>query len=487
MSTVAFLASVVDPRVAAAAAKAALEEFSRVREEVPAELVEAHVKKVEEAARSTGKVDPSYGLESSGIAGTAPEEPEKTETTESEKMETDSESQQGEKTESKDETEKASEAAEKPAEGEKVKSETVEKPEGEEEEGDGGETNEASAADAVEERKIKSLVALLVETQMKKLEIKLRHFEELETIMDREKEALELQRQQLLTERQAFHMEQLKYAEMKARQQMEQQAAAAAAAQHGQLAPPSQHGAPPPGHGAPPPPHGAPPPSHIPPPAVEERKIKSLVALLVETQMKKLEIKLRHFEELETIMDREKEALELQRQQLLTERQAFHMEQLKYAEMKARQQMEQQAAAAAAAQHGPLAPPSQHGAPPPGHGAPPPPHGAPPPSHIPPPGMHPGAGYPTMHHPMGPHHPPQTGPMVGPGQPMPGRMMPGAPPGAMPGAPPGAMPPMMGPRHPGAPNGMYPGPPPPPPSSSAQPDGIPPAPATSLPVRPPEN
>lgn len=35
MSTVAFLASVVDPRVASAAAKAALEEFSRVREEVP--------------------------------------------------------------------------------------------------------------------------------------------------------------------------------------------------------------------------------------------------------------------------------------------------------------------------------------------------------------------------------------------------------------------------------------------------------------------
>lgn len=54
------------------------EEFSRVREEVPAELVEAHVKKVQEAARTTGKVDPAFGLESSGIAGTAPEEPEKT-------------------------------------------------------------------------------------------------------------------------------------------------------------------------------------------------------------------------------------------------------------------------------------------------------------------------------------------------------------------------------------------------------------------------
>lgn len=40
---------------------------------------------------------------------------------------------------------------------------------------------------------------------------------------------------------------------------------------------------------------------------MEERKIKSLVALLVETQMKKLEIKLRHFEELETIMDKERD------------------------------------------------------------------------------------------------------------------------------------------------------------------------------------
>lgn len=42
--------------------------------------------------------------------------------------------------------------------------------------------------------------------------------------------------------------------------------------------------------------------------AVEERKIKSLVALLVETQMKKLEIKLRHFEELESNMERERES-----------------------------------------------------------------------------------------------------------------------------------------------------------------------------------
>uniref|UniRef100_A0A8C7XHD0 SWI/SNF related BAF chromatin remodeling complex subunit C2 n=1 Tax=Oryzias sinensis TaxID=183150 RepID=A0A8C7XHD0_9TELE len=184
MSTVAFLASVVDPRVASAAAKAALEEFSRVREEVPAELVEAHVKKVQEAARSTGKVDPTFGLESSGIAGTAPEEPEKTADKDKEEaMETSSSEQEKEK-EEKETTEEGEEKRKKL-------------------EHDIGEGNIATAAAAalasaatkakhlaaVEERKIKSLVALLVETQMKKLEIKLRHFEELETIMDREKEA----------------------------------------------------------------------------------------------------------------------------------------------------------------------------------------------------------------------------------------------------------------------------------------------------------
>lgn len=42
---------------------------------------------------------------------------------------------------------------------------------------------------------------------------------------------------------------------------------------------------------------------------MEERKIKSLVAQLVETQMKKLETKLKHFDELEAIMDKEREAV----------------------------------------------------------------------------------------------------------------------------------------------------------------------------------
>uniref|UniRef100_A0AAQ5YJM2 SWI/SNF related, matrix associated, actin dependent regulator of chromatin, subfamily c, member 2 n=1 Tax=Amphiprion ocellaris TaxID=80972 RepID=A0AAQ5YJM2_AMPOC len=226
MSTVAFLASVVDPRVASAAAKSALEEFSRMKEEVPAALVEAHVRRVEEAARVSGRQDPLYGLEGSGIAGTGLEEGERPERQTKQSLKWVREVCDGEK--DKDGKEGAEEG-QREGESEGERKAKVER--------DVGEGNLATAAAsalaaaavkakhlaAVEERKIKSLVALLVETQMKKLEIKLRHFEELETIMDREREALEYQRQQLLADRQSFHMEQLKYAEMRARQQHFQQ------------------------------------------------------------------------------------------------------------------------------------------------------------------------------------------------------------------------------------------------------------------------
>ncbi|XP_044277838.1 SWI/SNF complex subunit SMARCC2 isoform X3 [Varanus komodoensis] len=276
MSTVAFLASVVDPRVASAAAKSALEEFSKMKEEVPTALVEAHVRKVEEAAKVTGKADPAFGLESSGIAGTTSDELERIEESctdenraepppsEEKKEEQREGSLEEEVKEKLGEVPRKEEDKNKEADGEKemdksdgdtmADGEKEKEPKDGQEEGpkdlaetegerktkverDIGEGNLSTAAAAalaaaavkakhlaaVEERKIKSLVALLVETQMKKLEIKLRHFEELETIMDREREALEYQRQQLLADRQAFHMEQLKYAEMRARQQHFQQ------------------------------------------------------------------------------------------------------------------------------------------------------------------------------------------------------------------------------------------------------------------------
>ncbi|XP_073533187.1 SWI/SNF complex subunit SMARCC1 isoform X1 [Phyllobates terribilis] len=433
MSTVAFLASVVDPRVAAAAAKAALEEFSRVREEVPLELVEAHIKKVQEAAKALGKVDPTYGLESSCIAGTGPEEPEKPsefsrqhgelthslrgrpapltvtsgETTEEEKMETETpEAPQTEKSEVKSEKESETESCEKPES-------SVEKKPDEEEESEPA-PEEKTTEEETEETKENADSAKEPDPAKKKMENDMN----------------------------------------------ESNVAMAAAAALASAATKAKHLA-----------------------AVEERKIKSLVALLVETQMKKLEIKLRHFEELETIMDREKEALEQQRQQLLNERQNFHMEQLKYAEMRARQQMEQQ--------HGQNA---QHPAAPPGAGM----------GHIQPP-AHPGMmGHqqqpPTqpppygIHHQMPPAHPPQPGQMPGPssllsGPPMSGRMMPNMHPAGPPHPPPqSAIAPMpsgmIGPRPPMAPNGMYPATPappqqqPPPPSDGQTPPPmVPPAPS----------
>ncbi|XP_063425155.1 SWI/SNF complex subunit SMARCC2-like isoform X3 [Mytilus trossulus] len=278
MSTVAFLASVVDPRIASSAAKAALEQFAKMKDEVPPALVDAHVKTVEEAVKEGKDVDQNFGLEKSGIAGTAPEKEEeeadkdkegKAEEKKDESKEEGKEKDEKEKEKSEESMEtdqekaedKSEEKKEKEDEGKKEDKQEKEetKAEGEQEKKTDGEVkteekeeekkektevvawkpdgNIATAAAAalssaavkakhlaaVEERKIKSLVALLVETQMKKLEIKLRHFEELETIMDRERDALEYQRQQLLQERQQFHMEQIKAAEHRARQMAMQQ------------------------------------------------------------------------------------------------------------------------------------------------------------------------------------------------------------------------------------------------------------------------
>uniref|UniRef100_A0A0A9YL28 SWI/SNF complex subunit SMARCC2 n=1 Tax=Lygus hesperus TaxID=30085 RepID=A0A0A9YL28_LYGHE len=262
MSTVAFLASVVDPRVAASAAKAAMIEFANIKDEVPSALLDAHIKHVE-ASTADGKFDPAAGLLQSGIAGT---QPEKEDSEDKEKKDGDQEATSGEqpvqpKVEKPDEP-KADDATPKPITENGEPMETDEKKEDgetrpertpEEVERDrvvrDAQLQTAAAAAlaaaavkakhlaAVEERKIKSLVALLVETQMKKLEIKLRHFEELETTMEKEREGLEYQRQQLIAERQQFHLEQLKAAEFRARQEAHRRLAAEAAA--GGNAPPA--------------------------------------------------------------------------------------------------------------------------------------------------------------------------------------------------------------------------------------------------------
>lgn len=243
MSTVAFLASVVDPRVASSAAKSAMEEFARIKDEVPAALMDAHIKSVE-ASTADGKYDPAAGLLQSGIAGTVPdkdaedtvnaENKDKNKEIKSNGQVKDEESDKEIKEEPEDQMEVDKEEKDAEDKGEQTTKVETEKDRLVKD----AQLQSAAAAAlaaaavkakhlaAVEERKIKSLVALLVETQMKKLEIKLRHFEELETTMEREREGLEYQRQQLITERQQFHLEQLKAAEFRARQNANQRLAA---------------------------------------------------------------------------------------------------------------------------------------------------------------------------------------------------------------------------------------------------------------------
>ncbi|XP_078240500.1 SWI/SNF complex subunit SMARCC2 isoform X2 [Pogona vitticeps] len=332
MSTVAFLASVVDPRVASAAAKSALEEFSKMKEEVPTALVEAHVRKVEEAAKVTGKADPAFGLESSGIAGTTSDELERI-------------GEGGERGAFR------AAAREAPsldlaqcAVGTKKGAETQETRAGLAsgleltlnrlaQEESCTEENRTEPPQSEEKKEVKEQREGTLEEEVKdklgevprKEDDKSKEADgekemdksDGDTLADGEKEKEPKNGQEEgpkdITETEGERKTKVE------RDIGEGNLSTAAAAALAAAAVKAKHLA-----------------------AVEERKIKSLVALLVETQMKKLEIKLRHFEELETIMDREREALEYQRQQLLADRQAFHMEQLKYAEMRARQQHFQQ-------------------------------------------------------------------------------------------------------------------------------------------------
>ncbi|XP_072846953.2 SWI/SNF complex subunit SMARCC2 isoform X3 [Pogona vitticeps] len=331
MSTVAFLASVVDPRVASAAAKSALEEFSKMKEEVPTALVEAHVRKVEEAAKVTGKADPAFGLESSGIAGTTSDELERI----GEGGERGAFRAAAREAPSLDlaqcavGTKKGAETQEtraglasgleltlnRLAQESCTEENRTEPPQSEEKK----EVKEQREGTLEEEVKDKLGEVPRKEDDKSKEADGEKEMDKSDgdTLADGEKEKEPKNGQEEgpkdITETEGERKTKVE------RDIGEGNLSTAAAAALAAAAVKAKHLA-----------------------AVEERKIKSLVALLVETQMKKLEIKLRHFEELETIMDREREALEYQRQQLLADRQAFHMEQLKYAEMRARQQHFQQ-------------------------------------------------------------------------------------------------------------------------------------------------
>ncbi|XP_028169580.1 SWI/SNF complex subunit SMARCC2-like isoform X3 [Ostrinia furnacalis] len=270
MSTVAFLASVVDPRIASKATRAAMDEFAAIKDEVPAAMMEAHVKAA--GAQGTGAA-----LAATGIAGTQPEgeaappavaAPAAQPTAEKKEGASDVKTEPMEVEEPEPKVKE--EAPDTPAPDDKEAKDSAEPPAADAPTTVDAKLQSAAAAAlaaaavkakhlaGVEERKIKSLVALLVETQMKKLEIKLRHFEELEATMEREREGLEYQRQQLIQERQQFHLEQLKAAEFRARHQAHQRyTALKLQAESGGAAPPAGPEQAPPDAPPPQPPHHA--------------------------------------------------------------------------------------------------------------------------------------------------------------------------------------------------------------------------------------
>nr|NVI75813.1 moira [Cucujiformia] len=177
MSTVAFLASIVDPRVAAAAAKSAMNEFASIKEEVPAAVMDAHLKNVE-ASSAEGKYDPSANLALTNIAGTVPDKEDEDKV----KKEDIKEEDKSDEKKNGDETDEKAADKEKSEQSEADKDDKMDTSEMKTEKVviKDSEMQSAAAAAlaaaavkakhlaAVEERKIKSLVALLVETQMKK-------------------------------------------------------------------------------------------------------------------------------------------------------------------------------------------------------------------------------------------------------------------------------------------------------------------------------
>jgi len=55
----------------------------------------------------------------------------------------------------------------------------------------------------------------------------------------------------------------------------------------------------------------------------EEKEVQKLVNEVIEVQLRKLELKMKHFEELEAILEREREQLETAKQQLYADQLAF--------------------------------------------------------------------------------------------------------------------------------------------------------------------
>ena len=269
MSTVAFLASMVDPRVASAAAKAAIAEFSKMKDEVPPQTMDSHLANVCQMVKEGKKLDANYNIEQTGIA-ILPETPkavnattEKTEEskpketpenklTEQSSMEVDAPLAVSNTNQSTEEAaSQPSTESNKTDESKKPETESTDKSEKQIAESQVKQESETTASSSA------STAAVTVTTTTTT------------TLSTTTTTTATVSAKETANSSNTISELELKNAAASA--------LAAAAVKARQLA------------------------------LNEEKKIKSTVTLLVETQLKKLEIKLRHFEELEAIMDRERE------------------------------------------------------------------------------------------------------------------------------------------------------------------------------------
>ncbi|KAF9144226.1 hypothetical protein BG015_000176 [Linnemannia schmuckeri] len=177
MSVVAFLASVVNPGVAAAAAKSALKELAQAKKAVEGESTEGA------QTEKAGKTAPVENGDAEPKAEAQPGE-----------MDVDKAAGEDKDTEMKQDGEASTDIAGLPRSTlERVGAAAL-----------GSAAAKAKVLADNEEREVRRLVTQVVEAQLKKMELKLQQFEELESVLETEKRELERQRQQLYLDRLAM-------------------------------------------------------------------------------------------------------------------------------------------------------------------------------------------------------------------------------------------------------------------------------------------
>ena len=206
MSTVAFLASVVDPRVAAAAAKSAMDEFAKLKDEIPSSISLSEEKISGKELNDDKESESTKEDTNKEKLSTADKPEQKSEDKPDDKKSETKDDKATPKAESMEVDSKAKNDQQDQATNETSKEESTKKTESSKDKAI-KESQIASAASAVlgsvavkakhlaelEECKIKTLVLVLCDLEMKKIELKLKQFEELEEMLDSEKETVNRQ------------------------------------------------------------------------------------------------------------------------------------------------------------------------------------------------------------------------------------------------------------------------------------------------------